>query len=110
MNGISARRVIDYLKENGYHSSLLKLREQVKKNNYKHSLWEHHPDSFELVGEDTFLQKVNYIHQNPVRAGLVDRAEDYLYSSARLWNRNSLENEPLLMDIDKIDWWKKPEA
>ncbi len=28
-------------------------------------------------------QKVNYIHQNPVRAEIVARAEDHLYSSAR---------------------------
>lgn len=84
MNGISARRIIGHLKEHGHHASLLKLREETKKNNYKHSLWEHHPDSFELIGEDTFLQKINYIHQNPVRAGLVEKAEDYLYSSARI--------------------------
>jgi hypothetical protein len=29
------------------------------------------------------MQKLNYIHENPVRAGIVDKAEDYLYSSAR---------------------------
>jgi hypothetical protein len=27
--------------------------------------------------------KINYIHENPVRAGIVEKAEDYLYSSAR---------------------------
>jgi hypothetical protein len=27
--------------------------------------------------------KINYIHENPVRAGIVDRVEDYLYSSAK---------------------------
>ena len=27
-------------------------------------------------------QKLNYIHNNPVRAGIVQRAEDYVYSSA----------------------------
>jgi hypothetical protein len=26
--------------------------------------------------------KLNYIHQNPVRAGIVRNAEDYIYSSA----------------------------
>jgi putative transposase len=29
------------------------------------------------------LQKLNYIHNNPVEAGIVDKAEEYLYSSAR---------------------------
>ena len=50
------------------------------------------------------MQKVNYIHQNPVRAGLVERAEYYRWSSVRLWNRCPLEDEPLKMDIDRIAW------
>ena len=27
-------------------------------------------------------ERINYIHQNPVEAGLVFRAQDYLFSSA----------------------------
>ena len=30
-----------------------------------------------------YRQKLNYIHQNPVRQEIVERAEEYLYSSAR---------------------------
>ncbi len=104
LNGISARRVIGYLKEMELASSLDKLRQEVKARHYKHSLWEHHADAFLLTSETMFMQKVNYIHQNPVRAGLAELAEDYLYSSARIWRRNPLDNEPLMMDIDKIDW------
>jgi hypothetical protein len=29
------------------------------------------------------IQKLNYIHNNPVEAGIVDKAEEYVYSSAR---------------------------
>ena len=32
------------------------------------------------------LEKLNYLHQNPVKAGIVDKAEDYLLSSARDYN------------------------
>jgi len=28
-------------------------------------------------------QRLNYVHENPVRAGIVEEAKDYLYSSAR---------------------------
>jgi len=28
-------------------------------------------------------QKLNYIHNNPVRAGIVEQPEDYIFSSAR---------------------------
>lgn len=104
MNGVSARRVIGYLKENGFDSSLLKLRTETKENNYKHSLWEHHSNTFEIKTEAVLMQKVNYIHQNPVEDGLCERPEDYLLSSARIWQGCPLEDEPLRMDVDKIKW------
>ena len=28
-------------------------------------------------------QKINYLHHNPVRTGVVERPEDWVYSSAR---------------------------
>lgn len=31
-------------------------------------------------------QKLDYIHNNPVETGIVDKPEDYLYSSARDYN------------------------
>jgi len=36
------------------------------------------------------MQKVHYIHQNPVKAGLVQHPDDYLYSSSRIWNKKPL--------------------
>jgi len=37
----------------------------------------------ELYSSAFIFQKINYIHNNPVEAGIVDKAEHYLYSSAR---------------------------
>ena len=104
LNGIAARRVIQYLKENGFESSLFRLRGEVRERNHKHSVWEHHTDSLDIFGEDTFRQKVEYIHQNPVRAGLVERAEDYRFSSARLWRGNGSDDEPFVTDHLQIEW------
>ena len=104
INGITGRRVIDYLKDHGYESSLLKLRRETKKKNYLYSLWDHHPDARVLLTEKMLMDRVHYTHQNPVRAGLVERAEDYRWSSIRIWNRNPLEDEPLLMNLDRIKW------
>ncbi len=103
LNGVAAHRVIQYLKENGYELSLFKLRGEIRNRNHKHSVWQHHPDSLDIFGEDTFRQKVDYIHQNPVRAGLVEKTSDYRYSSVRCWAGNT-ENEPLLTDHLSIDW------
>ena len=104
VNGVSARRIVDHLKTNGFDSSLAKLRIQEREKQHKHSVYEHHPNAIRITGEDAFMQKVNYIHLNPVRERLVDHPDDYLYSSARQWHRRGLESEPLAVDINKIKW------
>ena len=103
-NGIISRRVIDYLKEHSYQSSLEKLRQADKKRRYRYSLWDHHNNMFLLTSESMFMQKVSYIHQNSVRAGLVNRAEDYRWSSVRCWSGRVLEDEPLRVDIGQLAW------
>jgi REP element-mobilizing transposase RayT len=40
LKGITARRIIDYLKVNNYLTSLAKLAHQEREGNYKHSLWQ----------------------------------------------------------------------
>ena len=104
INGIISHRVITYLKEKRYDSSLQKLRQATKRRGYKHSLWDHHPNVRLLLTEKMLMERVHYIHENPVRAGLVERAEDYRYSSVRCWNQEPREDEPLLMDIGNIKW------
>jgi REP element-mobilizing transposase RayT len=104
INGIISRRVIDHLRNEGHQRSLDKLRRQSSARRHEYSLWDHHPNVRLLTSESMFMQRVHYTHQNPVRLGLVDRAEDYLYSSARIWNRHALDEEPLLVDIDEIKW------
>jgi len=37
--------------------------------------------TIELWSNSVIKQKIDYVHQNPVEAGLVFRAEDYRYSS-----------------------------
>jgi REP element-mobilizing transposase RayT len=104
INGIISRRVIDHLKEHGHNASLQKLRHETKERAYSYSLWDHHSNVFSITSEDMLMQKVNYIHQNPVRAGLVEKAEDYRWSSVRWWKGCPLEDEPLKVDIDRIAW------
>jgi hypothetical protein len=41
---------------------------------------------------------VEYVHSNPVRAGLVEKAEDWLYSSAR-----NYAGLPGVLEIDFIE-------
>ena len=59
--------------------------------------WTHENHAVELINNKMIDTRINYIHQNPIRAGWVQNEEDYLYSSAR----NFAEQEYLLQ-IDKI--------
>jgi len=104
IKGITGRRVIDYLKEKRYERSLAKLRHEEWKRKHSHSLWQKEKNVLSVLSEAMFMQKVNYIHLNPVRAGLVERAIDYRWSSARIWRRQDSEDEPLRMDLDRIQW------
>jgi putative transposase len=104
INGIISRRVIDHLKEHGHNASLRKLQRESGARGHKYSLWEHHSHALPIFSESMLMQKLNYIHRNPVRAELVESAEDYRWSSVRIWKRRPLEDEPLMVDIDRISW------
>jgi REP element-mobilizing transposase RayT len=104
INGILSRRVIGYLKEGDFITSLEKLSVAPKGRGHEYSLVDHHSNALPIFSESFFMEKVNYIHLNPVRAGLVERAEDYRWSSARCWLRRPAEDEPLQMDLEKIVW------
>ena len=45
-------------------------------------LWTHENHAVELSSNEMLDTRMQYIHENPVRAGLVEKPEDYLYSSA----------------------------
>jgi putative transposase len=51
----------------------------------RHGIWIPRFDDVIIASERVFLSKLNYIHDNPVRAGLVANATDWRWSSARFW-------------------------
>src|SRR5215510_4304494 len=104
VKGIAARRIIDFLKQNNFTSSLAKLQHPEWKRNHKYSVWQQEKNVLSIFSENVFMQKVNYIHLNPVRAELERPAIDYRWSSARCWQRCPLDDEPLMVDVDRIRW------
>ena len=46
-----------------------------------------------------FVQKFQYMHDNPVRKGFVESPEDWKYSSARNW----LNDDNNIIEISKLD-------
>ena len=54
-----------------------------KITNYR--FWQEGNDAQVIFLNNYFNQKLNYIHENPVKAEIVNRTEDYKYSSAIDW-------------------------
>ena len=55
---------------------------KVNSNNVNHQFWDQDNRPIELTSNAMMDERLNYIHMNPVRAGIVGKPEDYLYSSA----------------------------
>ena len=53
------------------------------KQNRNFQLWQQDNHPIPLTTMKIAHQKLDYIHNNPVEAGFVDKPEEYLYSSAR---------------------------
>lgn len=77
--------------------AIFKKAGQYNSNNENHQFWRQ--DNQPLILEDARIidQKVDYIHNNPVRAGFVDFPEDYPYSSAAAFS-----DRPGLLEVDPM--------
>jgi REP element-mobilizing transposase RayT len=62
---------------------IFKTAGEANSRNGGHQLWRQDNQPKECYSKDFTQQKLDYIHNNPVEAGIVERPEDYVYSSAR---------------------------
>ena len=74
-----ARRAIEFMRDDGSP-----LFEQTQNQLGQHQFWQRGGGyDRNIFSEDETREKIEYINLNPVRRGLVDRAEDWVWSSAR---------------------------
>lgn len=66
------------------HFEVLKMFTSTQKDRSYH-FWKRRPLSIELFSPKVFDQKLDYIHNNPVNAGICALPEEYMYSSARYY-------------------------
>jgi putative transposase len=52
-------------------------------NNTNYQFWQQHNHPIELGNDERVYKILDYIHENPVKAGIVCSPEDYFYSSAK---------------------------
>jgi len=62
---------------------------QMAHKNKDWKLWQDGFHPMECYDKEIFDQKLEYIHNNPVTAGFVEKPEDWLYSSAKGYSDNS---------------------
>jgi len=84
IKGYTAKEIIRKLKEDRKESLLEKFRQAKLKYKIKSEfqIWQESFHPQELITDRIFEQKVDYIHMNPVRRGLVKEPEDWEYRSA----------------------------
>ena len=75
----------------------LAATEHVRNKEYQVWTHENHAIGIDSNIKDMFLSKLNYIHTNPIKEGLVDNVADYIYSSAR-----DYENKKGLVNVDLL--------
>lgn len=81
----TAQQIKFYLLENN-KSLLDECRVGAKDREFQ--IWERNPLAVELITPNVTYQKLNYIHENPVKAGLASNTTDYHYSSAKFYISN----------------------
>jgi REP element-mobilizing transposase RayT len=65
----------------------------VEAKDRKYQVWERNSLSIEIHNSKTMIRKLEYIHSNPVQAGLCQLPEEYEYSSAWFYEKNELNLE-----------------
>lgn len=91
-----ARKALAWLREHD-PAFLSRLKGERAGQRVRHHFWQPGGGYDRNIFEPATLQHaVHYIHQNPVRRGLVTVAEDWRWSSARFFAR--LDNVPIEMD------------
>jgi len=99
MKSYMARELIDNLKfdKRKWVLNSFKYYKKKSKLESQYQLWQEgsHPEM--ITFEKMLVQKIEYLHFNPVKIGLVREPEDWIYSSASYY-----ADQDSIMDFDEI--------
>jgi len=95
----TSKKLTSQLKEDGRFEILNRLKKFATRK-IEHPFWTEGNRPLGIYTEKILRSKIDYIHANPLRRGLVKDLKDYPYSSFR----NYYLNDESLIKIDK-DWF-----
>jgi len=101
LKSFTAKQLVQYLSEKNVKLVLdqLAFYKKAHKGDRAYQLWQEgcHPEW--IQNDEMMREKIEYIHQNPVKRGYVDVAEHWRYSSAR-----NYAGQIGLLDV-AVTWW-----
>jgi REP element-mobilizing transposase RayT len=101
MKRYTSQLITDCLIEDNaiYLLNLLRKESQAGKGNTEYKVWQdgYHPEA--IYSQKFFRQKLDYLHDNPVRKGFVRRPEDWQFSSANDYLTGSMG----MIEIDRLE-------
>lgn len=84
----TSKQLIERIRENPSESrkewmlNMFSYAGKYKSGNEQYQFWQQDYHPIALMNEGILKQRMNYVHENPVRAGIVYEARQYKYSSA----------------------------
>jgi len=96
----TAGKILSYLKkdERRWIIYLMEKYKKQYKTESKYQFWQEGSHPQLIQSWEMLKQKVDYIHFNPVKRGIVSEPEDWLYSSAR-----NFSDRETVFEVDEIE-------
>lgn len=88
IKSFTAIKIIDAIINNPQESrrefmlNIFEKNGKANKRNFRFQFWQHENHPVLLDSKEMLDQRLNYLHENPVRSGFVPMPEHWLYSSA----------------------------
>ena len=98
----TSKRMVKLIEENPQESRkewllwMFRVAGAKKSNVKKYQFWQQDNHPIEIWSLPVFEEKLNYIHQNPVKSGFVENAWEWKYSSAK----NYSDDMSAVLEID----------
>lgn len=92
--------------------NLFKKATETHSRNKNYQFWQYGNHTEEIYTLHFMWDKLNYIHLNPIRAGIVEKAQYYIYSSASNYVNDKgllkieLADNPIIDVAKKNEFWK----
>ena len=108
----TARQIIQFLEEKEKKDSRkewllnhFRIAAKLEGKNKNHKVWKNGNHPIELYSPKVIRQKLDYIHKNPVVAGIVALPEHYLLSSASNYQKTHLPEQQTncVLEIDLFE-------